>query len=280
MSSFDAIFLHGVSDYSKGTDPIPEMPNWKNLQKRLGEVEDTLRSEWQSNESIAEHVKDIASDFDFDSSLEEFAHSAKNCINHLHQGIRDASHDLNTNWDPDEMTRDQMVAFVENLKNDLESYLPESHRMKDVVIGWYGYEVGRFVQEYHPLAQSWIYYAHDDTYMGGLQDPKLGDLNIKACASGILRLTTQWVPGSLYFTSDRKIFMGGPGKESFVMAVEEFKTYFEDWKRPTEEEIGLFDVLHPGTDWSVFRYLRDYEAKNYISNVKPVSLQVNVCTKL
>lgn len=64
------------------------------------------------------------------------------------------------------------------------------------------------------------------------------------------------------------------------MKVKEFRTFFDDWKRPTEEEIALFDVLNPGANWSVFRYLRDYEGKNYISNVKPITFQVSVSTKL
>lgn len=286
MSSFDAAFLHGVADYSKGTSPTPEIPDWKNLQRRLSDVQDTLRKEWQSNDSVASDIKDIASDFDFDSSLEDFVIRANDKIDHLHQGIRDTSYDLDTNWDPDGMTRDQMVAFVENLKDHLQEYLPNSQQMREVAMGWYGYNVARFVEEYHPLGQAWLCYTHDDTYMGDLHDSKLGDLTIKACANGILRFTTQWVPGYLHFTSDNKIVMGErEGKGNIVIKVDEFKTYFEDWRRPTEEEIGLFDVLHPGANWSVFRYLRDYEGKNYISNKKiittiPTNSLISVSTAL
>lgn len=132
MSSFDAAFLHGVADYSKGTSPTPEIPDWKNLQRRSSDVENTAKSEWQNNDSIASDIKDIASDFDFDSSLEDFVIRANDKIDHLHQGIRDASYDLNTNWDPDGMTREQMVNFVENLKDQLQEYLPNSHQMR----GW------------------------------------------------------------------------------------------------------------------------------------------------
>lgn len=46
--------------------------------------------------------------------------------------------------------------------------------MKEVVMGWYGYDVARFVQDYHALGQAWLCYTHDDTYMGDLQDSKLG----------------------------------------------------------------------------------------------------------
>lgn len=270
MSSFDAVFLHGVADYSKGTSPTPEIPDWKNLQKRLADIEGTVRSEWRNNDSIASDIKDVASDFDFDSSLEEFVDKANTKIDTLHRAVRDACYDLKMNWDPDEMTRDQMVSFVENLKDQLEEYLPQSHMMKDVAMGWYGYNVARFVQDYHALGQAWLSYTHDDTYMGDLQDSKLGDLTIKASSNGILRLATQWVPGYLYFTSDNKIVLGS-SKEILAMKVEEFRTFFDDWKRPTEEEIDLFDVLNPGADWSVFRYLRDYEGKNYISNVRPIT---------
>lgn len=287
MSSFDAVFLHGVTAYSKGTKPTPEIPDWKNLQRRLADVEKTAESEWQNNDAIASDISGIASDFDFDSALEDFVTRANDKIDHLHQGVRDASYDLNTNWDPDSMTRDQMVTFVENLKDHLQEYLPNSQRMREVAMGWYGYDVARFVQEYHPLDKAWLCYTHDDTYMEDLHDHKLGDLTIKACANGVLRLTTKWVPGYLHFTSDNKIVMGdGEGKGGMLlMKVNEFKTYFEDWKRPTEDEIGLFDVLHPGANWSVFRYLRDYEGKNYISNKKnittiPTSRLISVSTAL
>lgn len=287
MSAFDAVFLHGVADYSKGTSPTPEIPDWKNLQRRLADVEKTAESEWQNNDAIASDISGIASDFDFDSTLEDFVTRANDKIDHLHQGVRDASYDLNTNWDPDSMTRDQMVTFVENLKDHLQEYLPNSWRMREVAMGWYGYEVARFVQEYHPLDEAWLCYTHDDTYMEDLHDPKLGDLTIKACANGVLKFTTKWVPGYLHFTSDNKIAMGdGEGKGGMLlMKVNEFKTYFEDWKRPTEDEIGLFDVLHPGANWSVFRYLRNYEGKNYISNNKiittiPTSSLISVSTAL
>lgn len=121
MSSFDAAFLHGVADYSKGTSPTPEIPDWKNLQRRLSDVQDTLRKEWQSNDSVASDIKDIASDFDFDSSLEDFVYRANEKIDTLHRAVRDSCYDLKMNWDPDGMTRDQMVTFVENLKANLKS---------------------------------------------------------------------------------------------------------------------------------------------------------------
>lgn len=279
MSSFEAVFLHGVSDYSKGASPVPDIPNWKSLQSRLGDVQDTLRREWQSDESVAEQVKDIASDFDFDDAIEQFVYKADDKIASLHRAVRDACFDLDTNWSPDEMTRDQMVTFINNLKDQLEEYLPQSHMMKDVAMSWYGYNVYRFIAEHHALGHCWLNYTHDDTFMGNLEDSKLGDLTVKACSKGILRLATQWVPGFLYFTSDNKIVLGSE-KNNLAMKIDEFKTFFEDWKKPTEEEIGLFDVLNPGADWSVFRYLRDYEGKNYISNVKPISLQVSVNTDL
>lgn len=284
MSSFDAVFLHGVSDYSNGTGPTPEIPDWKNLQRRLSDVESTARTEWQNNDAIASDVKDIASDFDFDDSLEKYVDKANEKIDHLHQGIRDACADLQLNWDSDGMTRDQMVSFVEKLKDKLEEYLPQSHFMKDVVMGWYGYDVARFVGEYHFLGQMILNYNHDDTYMGDVHDSKLGDLSVKACANGILRMTTRWVPGHLYFTSDNKIVLG-KNTDSLTMSLNQFKTFFEDWKRPLEEEIDLFDVLHPGADWTVFRYLRDYEGKNYVSNQKiittiPTNSLISVSTSL
>lgn len=285
MSSFDAVFLHGVMDYSKGTIATPEVPNWKNLQSRLEVVERTARTEWQSNDSIAEDINGIAKDFDFDYSLEHYVDKANEKIDHLHQGIRDACADLQLNWDSEGMTRNEMVSFVESLKDKLEEYLPQSRFMKDVVMGWYGYDVARFIGEYHFLGQMILNYHHDDTYMGDVHDSRLGDLSVKACANGILRMSTQWVPGHLYFTSDNRIVLG-KNTDSLAMNLNEFKTFFSDWKRPLEEEIELFDVLHPGADWTVFRYLRDYEGKNYVSNQRiitttiPTSNLISVSTAL
>ena len=70
MSSFDPVFLHGVMDYTCGARPSPDIPDWKHLQKQLGEVQHLAETEWQNNDGIANDIKSIASDIDFDNELE------------------------------------------------------------------------------------------------------------------------------------------------------------------------------------------------------------------
>lgn len=265
MSSFDAVFLHEVADYTRGTNPTPDVPDWKSLQRRLAEVESKAR--WQDDDTSSD-IRDIASDYDFDDTLDEYTTSSHLAINNLHRGIRDAYHDLLTNWDPDGMTKEQMVSFVEDLKDQLGEYLPRTRRMKEIVFGWYGSHVSKFISENHALSLAFLNYSTDDIYVGDLQDTELGGLEISACAGGTLKLVTRWVPGYLYFTHDEKIVLGKPNSESatFAMKIVEFRSFFEDWTRPAEEEIALFDVLHPGADWTVMRYLRKFHEKNYISN--------------
>lgn len=282
MSSFDAIFLHEVASYTRGASPTPDIPDWKSLQRRLSEVENIAKTEWQNNDAIAADIKGIASDYDFDDTLDEYTTSSSLAINNLHRGIRDAYHDLLTNWDPDRMTKDQMVTFVEDLKDQLGEYLPRTRVMREIVFDWYGFYVSKFIGEHHALGRVFLNYTTDDIYVGDLQDTELGGLEISACAGGTLKLVTKWVPGYLYFTQDDKIVLGSgkPDSKIFAMKVVEFRPFFEDWTRPTEEEIALFDVLYPGADWTVLRYLRDYEEKNYISNSKPVRIPIPVCTSL
>lgn len=268
MSSFDAIFLHGVMDYARGARPSPTIPDFKDLTKRLGDVQSTLENE---DSEAASDVGGIASDFDYDNELETYVEKSYETIDLLHRGIRDACAQLSQDWDPDNMTRDEMVQFVETLQGNLEENLPGSKSMKDIAHSWFGYHVGTFVHQHLSLRNSILGYRTDDMYHGYLRDDKLGRLNIKACSGGTLRLETDWLPGNLVFTSDNKIVLGDNNpltrKASlFAMPLVEFMSHFEDWAFPTDDEIALFDVLHPGADWTVFKYLRDFDDKNIISN--------------
>lgn len=264
MSSFDAIFLHGVIDYARGAKPSPTIPDFKDLQKRLSDAQ-----RCSQDDNLVDDLKSIASDFDFDDEIEQFVDKSYEKIDHLHRGVRDACADLIQNWDPDNMTRDEMVSFVENLQNNLEEYLPESRSMRHVAMSWFGYEVGSFIQAHHALNNALLsYHTTDDQYHSLLRDDKLGTLNIKAGQNGVLTLESQWKPGKLIFTSDRRVVLSdrSPTGRVFSMPITEFMGHFEYWATPTEEEIAFFDVLHPGADWTVLRYLRQYEQNNYITN--------------
>ncbi|MCL6408165.1 hypothetical protein EXT70_21340, partial [Dickeya dadantii] len=265
-------------DYTRGAKPSPTIPDFKDLQKRLSDAQ-----RCPQDDNLVDDLKSIASDFDFDDEIEQFVDKSYEKIDHLHRGVRDACADLIQNWDPDNMTRDEMVSFVENLQNNLEEYLPESRSMRHVAMSWFGYEVGSFIQTHHTLNNALLsYHTTDDQYHSLLRDDKLGTLNIKAGQNGVLTLEAQWKPGRLIFTSDKKIVLsdGSPTGRVFSMPITEFSKCFEYWATPTEEEISFFDVLHPGADWTVLRYLRDYQEKNYISSKKPISLQVSVSTAL
>jgi hypothetical protein len=266
MSSFDAIFLHGVMDYSRGAKPMPAIPDFKDLQKRLSGVQRCA-----DLDDVVDDVKGIASDFDFDDEIEQYVEKSYDKIDLLHRGIRDACASLNQEWDPDNMTRDEMIAFVEKLQGNLEENLPSSKTMKDVAHAWFGYQVGTFIHNYHALKFMPISYHTDDMYHGYLRDDAMGRLSIKACSNGILRFDSEWKPGHMVFTSDNKIVLSSkdPSRQksgAFVMPVADFMSHFENWAEPLEEEIALFDVVHPGADWTVLRYLRDYQENNYVSN--------------
>ncbi|QQG33434.1 hypothetical protein [Pectobacterium phage PcCB7V] len=288
MSSFDAIFLHGVMDYARGAKPTPTIPDFKDLQRRLGNAK--LHSE---DRDLATDLNNLASDFDFDNEIEQYVDKAYEKIDFLHRGVRDACADLIQNWDPDNMTRDQMITFVENLQNNLEEYLPGSKMMREVAFAWLGYEVATFVKAHHALDNVLLcHHTTDDMYHSHLRDEKQGRLDIKVGQGGVLVLEAQWAPGKLTFTSDKKVVMSkgifkdnGHRGDNFVMPITEFTKHFECWATPTEEEIELFDVLHPGANWTVLRYLRDYHEKNYISNKKiittiPTSSLISVSTSL
>lgn len=268
MSSIDAVFLHGVIDYSRGAKPSPTIPDFKDLQKRLGEAKR------YGDNDCGEELDSIARDFDFDNELEEYTDRSYEVINYLHSGVRDACNDLTQNWDPDNMTRDQMITFLENLQDNLEGYLPKPVGMKAIAFAWFGYEVATFIQAHHALNNTQLsYHTTDDQYHSILRDEDLGKLEIKVGQNGILTLTTRRKPGRLVFSSNRKILLstGNPKDSIFAMSVEDFSKNFENCATPTEEEIALFDVLYPGADWTVLRYLRDYQEKNYISNKRPIT---------
>lgn len=268
MSAFDAIFLHGVMDYSRGAKPTPSLPDFKDLQKRLSDAKRL------GDNDCAQELDSIASDFDYDNEIEQYVDKAYEKIDFLHRGVRDACADLIQNWDPDNMTRDQMVSFVENLQDNLEGYLPESVGMKAISFAWFGYEVAPFIQAHHALNNIPLsYHTTDDQYHGALRDEALGRLEVKAGQHGVLTLSTTWKPGKLVFSSDKKILLstGNPKDSIFAMPIADFSKNFEHWATPTEEEIALFDVLYPGADWTVLRYLRDYQEKNYISNKRPIT---------
>ena len=264
MSSFDAIFLHKVMDYTRGARPQPDIPDFKELQRRLAEAQVC-----SDHVDMSDEIKGIASDFDFDESIEQYIGKSYDTMDALHGGIRDACADLSQNWDPDNMDREQMVKFVENLRDRLEEHLPESVLMRDVSTSWFGYDVGTFIREYHALNNIFLSYrAQDDMYHSYMRDEKMGRLDIKVGQNGVLTLQTEWKPGKLVFTSDKKIVLatGKPTDKVFAMPLVDFQKNFEFWTNPTEEEIALFDVLYPGADWTVMRYLRDYHDNNYVTN--------------
>ena len=265
-------------DYTRGAKPSPTLPDFKDLQQRLSDAKQ------YGDNDCAQELESIARDFDFDNEIEQYVDKSYEKIDFLHRGVRDACADLIQNWDPDNMTREEMVTFVERLHNNLEEYLPQSVGMRHVAMPWFGYEVGTFIQAYHALNNVFLsYHTTDDQYHSLLRDDKLGDLNIKAGQSGVLTLATRWKPGRLIFSSDKRIILsdGSPTGRAFSMPITEFSKNFEYWATPTEDEIALFDVLHPGADWTVLRYLRDYHDSNYVtSSHAHVKSFVSVTTSL
>lgn len=277
MSGFDAIFLHKVMNYSRGCSPTPEIPDWKDLQRRLSAIEREVIGE--DNRDVVSDIKDLASDFDYDDELEEYLEKSYERIDFLHKGIRDACDNLTKVWDPCNMTRDEMVAFVSTLQQDLEEYLPESVSMRNISMSWFGYEVAGFIQAHPALNNTLLsYHTTDDQYHSLLRDDRQGSLKIKAGQDGVLTLEVQWTPGKLIFTGDRKIVVsdGSPTGKAFAMPVVEFIKNFEYWAKPTEEEIALFDVIYPGADWTVLRYLRDYQ-ENHSALIRGRGLPTPLC---
>lgn len=260
MSRFDAIFLHNVVDYNRSAD-LPEVPNFSHLQKRLSDaVNEALQEEAYQTES---NLRDIASDYDFDDSLGEYVDRSADAIQELHEVIRDAN-DLLSHWDPENMDRQAMIDFVEKLKDELEEGLPNSYHLNHMIKeAWFHHLANYGVGSYDFLRQVFMIYQPDDTYRGSVFCNSEGRIEIRACSKGVLRFDMTWRPGSLVFTSDERISLkGAEDKPNFVMKLWEFKNYFVDFMRPTEDEIALFDVLHPGADWTVLRCLRNYEQRS------------------
>lgn len=259
---FDPVFLHKVAEYRRGAT-LPEAPDWKSLQKELS------LAEWEAHDESAlqtvSKIKDIASNWDHGKDLEGYLDESHRVIQSLHCTIRDACDQL-THWDPEAMSREEMISFVSDLESDLVQALPQGETLgtmrKD---GWFHWETGQIILGYPFLKGLYLSYDLDDVFRGTLISDKHGPMLITVCSQGVLRMDIEG--SALVFTSDDKISLQDKVKgKSTVLRSQDFKDHFEEWWKPSEEEISLFDVLHGETSWTVLRYLREYEQEKFITD--------------
>lgn len=272
MSRFDAIFLHGVTEYSRNAS-LPDVPDFKNLQSRLSDAE-TWAS--QLDVGLASDLMGIASDFDFDSSLSDYVGNSEEKIQNFHAATREMLWRLkDSNFST--MTRDQMVDLLSSLHDQLIDVSPNDKSFNDMMRNmWVAWPASSALSSFSFLNRMWMSATRDDHYAGEVHGfEERGPMKVDMYARGSLRMELLWTPATLIFTSNQKIAMldGVTDNKTFAMDVSTFRSFFVDWLRPTEEEIALFDVIHPGADWQVLRYLRDYDAKlSAPAEEKPASL--------
>lgn len=281
MSRFDAVFLHGVLDYRKSAS-MPEVPDFKSLQRRLVEAQNQA-DRLEDGDDLASEISGIASDFDFDEDLANYVDASEDKIQSLHNTVRDVFWKLEKT-DLESLTRDEMIDLLGTVHNDLlNGACPDHKSFRDMMRAmWVSYPTSSSLQSFPFFNTLWMNPTWDDHYCGTVTGFKeRGPLKVDMYARGSLRMELVWTPATLIFTSDEKIglFDGVKDNKTFVMAIRDFREYFVDWLRPTEEEIALFDVLHPGADWQVLRYLRDYDAKLSAKVEEPTRI-VSVCTTL
>lgn len=279
MSRFDAIFLHGVTEYSRNAS-LPDVPDFKSLQSRLSDAETWAG---QLDDGLASDISGIASDFDFDSSLSDYVGNSEEKIQSFHAATRNMLWQLKDS-DYGTMTKDQMVDLLSSLYDQLIDIAPNDKSFNDMMRGmWVAYPASSALASFSFLNRMWMSATRDDHYVGYVHGfEERGSLKVDMYTRGSLRMELLWTPATLIFTSDQKIAMfdGVTDNKTFAMDVYTFRSFFVDWLRPTEEEIALFDVIHPGADWQVLRYLRDYDAMLSAKVEEPTRRLVSVCTTL
>lgn len=262
MSRFDAVFLHGVREYRPSRSHAPDVPDFTSLQDRLAGAQNEA-TRLEEGDDLASDIKGIASDFNFDSELSEYVDASGETIQSLHDGIRGVYWKLHNAEDFESLTRDKMIELLTQVHDDLVDILPGCKKMGDMLNEmWVPYPLSRVLSSLSFLHSTWMSWTKDDHYQGYVTGFKeRGPLKVDMYARASMRMELDWTPSVLVFTSDKKIAMLQPGteKRTFAMPLAEFSQFFADWIRPTEEEIAMFDVVHPGADWQVLRYLRDYD---------------------
>lgn len=285
MSRFDAVFLHNVLDYRTNRSHVPDVPDFKALLERLIWAENGVRR-LEDGEDLASDIKGIASDYDFDSELSEYVDASGEAIQNLHDGVRGVYWKLH-DQDFESLTRDKMIELLTTVHDDLVNIVPGCKKMGDMLSEmWVPWPLSRHLGSLSFLHSTWMSWTRDDHYQGYITGFKeRGPLKVDMYARASVRMELEWTPSTLVFTSDKKIAMLQPGtdKRTFAMPLAEFSQFFTDWIRPTEEEIAMFDVVHPGADWQVLRYLRDYDEMLCTPREQPAPLirqLVSVTTQL
>ncbi len=278
--SFAATHLYEVMPYRRGEGRTPKIPDFDSLTLRLQSCQRTY-----DIEDLKSEIKGIADDFDIDETMGNFIEKADEVIQTLHDTVNSAKARLEDE-DFENMSRSDMIAMLEGLREDLDSGSPPLKYMSEMITdSWYIWDVYFALQRDKNLFHLTFWPTSTNDYMSTLNSQERGKLEITSCGNGVLRFINQYDKSYLIITSEGSIYLKGPAEvysqdNSFVMKVSQFKEYFENWLHPTEEEIALFDITHPGADWSVMRYLRDYEQHSgYYDRLKPSSVAVSLQIK-
>lgn len=269
--AFSAIHLHDVVSYARW-NPKPEVPDWKNLQKKLGAAQDEIKNE--DYERASDTISDIKSDYDFGDELETYIDRADDKISQLHGILRDANQHARQ-WD-DCVTREEMMTFMEELQELLSQGLPEDKYLKDMATAnWFHYRVPDLIKNYEMLRNLRMNYELNDTYSNKIGFPEEGDCKITINNGGVLRFDLLWRSGGMIFTHDEKIHTWADTDSSgFNMKMSEFVKFFDNWWCPTEDEIRMFKVFYPNADFTVIRYLQEYQ--DWISRQERIASAKNL----
>lgn len=257
--SFDPIYLHDVVPYNKGGN-MPAPPDWRDLQKSLTSIVSALRGEDLTTAlSLAE---DLQYRFDHGNEIEEYMDKSYELISHLHGAIRD-TYDALQQWDPHEYNEEETERLVEEVSSSLGRGLPSSKYLGDMSsTSWFNFEVTRLISGYPELKSLFMEYMLDDIYLGTFGDVREKYCKLLVSGNGSLRIELHDVKAGtgsvLTFSSGGEVVTKGPKDTSvFKISLSEFKGFFVEWWRPTKEEVSLFQMMYPGSNFDVLLFFKD-----------------------
>lgn len=238
----------------------PGISDWPAIEKLVSEATDNIK--WENYDSATDVLSKILDHSQDSNELEAFQEKQTEAIITMHGVIRDA-HNRLSEWDPDIMTRDQMVSFVDELSDIISEGRPKDLTLYQMAHeNWFRWPVGNMLRDDSFLRSVVMSPGADDNYHGTISVPGMGLLDVTACGGGVLKFYARFESKWMTFTNDASLVCSngtGPDMKSRLIAkVVDFAAKFDIWWAPTEDEMEFFDVLQPGMDWTVFRYLREY----------------------
>ncbi|QUL77382.1 hypothetical protein [Escherichia phage UPEC06] len=262
---FDPLIIYEVVPMSIANPHGLQSPTPLDHKTMIRNAEYTLRDlENEEIESAVHGLKDLIRELDTDDSVQEYIEKSEALITKFHEYRTKVSRILDEAFDPslkDPIKDDKAILLLSQIADATDNMDPGFVRADHTCVDQFPLAYLKSKKAFGSLAFVWEYEKDSLTRYINRVGKKDISVTLNIFSDGSLMVHNNWTKESILFGKERdqkfKLvnyirFATEDSKMGKSFKEEDFKTFFEDWLSPTEEEIQLFKAVNGDVSFDLY----------------------------